>query len=284
MPTRTHQLAAAAAQRPTAAVDPEHSDRLAETGAHVARIVHELNAPLGLLRGSLDNLADYMVALLDAAAPPPRAPRRLGFSPSTASADYAADNAASLLTICRQSIERLAGLVAELREWNDRPSRALAIAPVDLQQAVIEAVSLVGGARERPVAIERELVPGLPPVLANRAALIGVLTNVLGNAVDAVAAVTRPSVRLDARLAGSAIVEVRVRDNGPGIAADERERVFLPFFTTKGNGAGLGLGLAIARDLLQRSGGSIALGDAAAGAEFVIRLPAATPADGETRL
>jgi signal transduction histidine kinase len=65
--------------------------------------------------------------------------------------------------------------------------------------------------------------------------------------------------------------EVRVCDNGPGIAPKQRKRIFEPFFTTKSNGTGLGM--AIVRRIVEAHGGEIFVGDASRGAEIVIRLP-----------
>jgi two-component system, NtrC family, sensor kinase len=70
-------------------------------------------------------------------------------------------------------------------------------------------------------------------------------------------------------------VEIRVRDNGTGIPADIRDKLFQPFFTTKPTGEGTGLGLSITYDIVtQQHGGSIAV-DSKFGdySEFTIRLP-----------
>jgi two-component system sensor histidine kinase HydH len=68
---------------------------------------------------------------------------------------------------------------------------------------------------------------------------------------------------------------VRVRDNGPGIAADDLPRVFMPFFTTKTKGTGLGL--AISDRIIRNAGGRIEVAaQPDAGTTFTIRLPMAT--------
>ena len=70
-------------------------------------------------------------------------------------------------------------------------------------------------------------------------------------------------------------VEIRVRDNGTGIQADIRDKLFQPFFTTKPTGEGTGLGLSITYDIVTKvHGGSIAV-DSKVGdySEFTIRLP-----------
>jgi signal transduction histidine kinase len=91
---------------------------------------------------------------------------------------------------------------------------------------------------------------------------------------DAAASGFRPVVRVSTRDLGSA-VEIRVRDNGMGIPAEVRARLFQPFFTTKPTGEGTGLGLSISHDIVtQLHGGTIDV-DSEVGShtEFTVRLP-----------
>ena len=83
-----------------------------------------------------------------------------------------------------------------------------------------------------------------------------------------------PTLKVTTRDAGEA-VEIRVRDNGTGIPADIRDKLFQPFFTTKPTGEGTGLGLSITYDIVtQQHGGSITV-DSKVGeySEFTIQLP-----------
>jgi two-component system NtrC family sensor kinase len=74
-------------------------------------------------------------------------------------------------------------------------------------------------------------------------------------------------------LEGDQIV-VAVQDNGPGVPADIRERIWEPFFTTKPQGEGTGLGLAICREIISSLGGTLVLDPpGGGGASFSIRLP-----------
>lgn len=70
---------------------------------------------------------------------------------------------------------------------------------------------------------------------------------------------------------GDGKLNVVVRDNGPGLNADQRMNVFKPFFTTKSKGTGLGM--AIAKRIVESHGGDICVGDSTDGAEFLISLP-----------
>jgi signal transduction histidine kinase len=105
------------------------------------------------------------------------------------------------------------------------------------------------------------------------------LANLVRNAIEASPTTGEVAVRATAV---DGWVEVAVADRGPGIAADERDAVFAPFFTTKEQGTGLGL--AIAREFVRAHGGDLRLADTPGpGATFVVRLPcggAASPSRG----
>ena len=107
------------------------------------------------------------------------------------------------------------------------------------------------------------------------------LINVLNNAFDAVIRKKEtagesfePTVRVETSKVDSG-VEIRVRDNGPGIPADIKERIFEPFFTTKPTGSGTGLGLSLAYDIVTQGHGGTMTVDSTEGkgATFVIWLP-----------
>jgi two-component system, LuxR family, sensor kinase FixL len=102
------------------------------------------------------------------------------------------------------------------------------------------------------------------------------LGQVFRNIFDNALAVTPHPAEIEVRAAAAEIdgqpaLRVAVRDNGPGIEPELRQKVFEPFFTTKAKGTGLGM--AIARRIVEAHGGRIEAGDPGAGAEFVITLP-----------
>ena len=104
------------------------------------------------------------------------------------------------------------------------------------------------------------------PLMSVAQALRGLLDNALDATPD-------KSVHLRATVHDETL-EVQVEDQGKGMAADVRERAFDPFFTTKEPGRGMGLGLFLARNVLQRLGGSIELLTATGeGTTVTVRLP-----------
>jgi signal transduction histidine kinase len=96
-----------------------------------------------------------------------------------------------------------------------------------------------------------------------------VFRNLFENSIAACGDQTHISVRCENT---RGLIQVKVRDNGPGLNEEQQENAFNPFFTTKVKGTGLGL--AIAKRIIEAHGGHIRLGDCTAGAEFVISLPA----------
>lgn len=111
----------------------------------------------------------------------------------------------------------------------------------------------------------------LPRVEGHLAALNRVFRNLLGNAVEALG--DRPDARIDVTISsGNGTLEVAIADNGPGIPAEDRERIWDPDFTTKKKGTGLGL--ALVRQTVRAHDGEIDVRSSDEGACFVVRLPA----------
>jgi len=139
-------------------------------------------------------------------------------------------------------------------------------------------------ARQRDVALESSLPADLLAVALGEDALRQVLLNLLMNAIDATPRGAAVSVEACARagsiaregfIAREDFIELVVSDAGPGIAPELRERVFEPFFTTRGAHHG-GIGLAITRSLVEQAKGRIAVrAGASGGAAIAVTLPAA---------
>jgi two-component system, NtrC family, nitrogen regulation sensor histidine kinase NtrY len=144
--------------------------------------------------------------------------------------------------------------------------------PCDVNQIVEEAIALFGG-RLEGITVQRSLESGLPPVLADPEAIRRALANLIDNAAEAMNGSLLRVLGLRTALSedGTA-AEVTVSDTGPGLSDEIRERLFLPFYSTKRRGSGLGL--SIAAKIAQEHGGSIsAEANIPKGARFLLRLP-----------
>jgi two-component system, NtrC family, sensor kinase len=158
---------------------------------------------------------------------------------------------------------------------------------VDLNALIDEALNLAyHGARAQDqsfnITLERDFGEGIAAIEVNPQDMTRVFLNIFSNGFYAARGRSRqgrhagfvPMLKVSSRDGGEA-VEIRVWDNGPGIPANIRDRLFQPFFTTKPTGEGTGLGLSITYDIVtQQHGGSITV-DSKVGeySEFTIRLP-----------
>jgi len=153
--------------------------------------------------------------------------------------------------------------------------------------AVEDSLKMLRASIPATVEIRREIHEGLPAVLADPAQIQQIVMNLCTNAAQAMEADGGLlEVRLDSmdlaaardtltgRLSEGRYVRLRVRDTGPGIAPENRERVFDPFFTTRGVGGGTGLGLAVVHGIVQDRGGGIVMeSEPGRGATFTVYLP-----------
>ena len=179
--------------------------------------------------------------------------------------------------IIRKCSEVILGCVATLRTLVDQFS-ALAQFPApqprpcDMNQVVEEALALFAG-RLDGITVTRALEPDLPMVLADPETIRRALANLIDNAAEAMQGSLLRLLDIRSALSedGTA-VEVTVSDTGHGLTDEIRERLFLPFYSTKQRGTGLGL--SIAAKIVQEHGGSIrAESNSPKGARFLLRLP-----------
>ena len=159
----------------------------------------------------------------------------------------------ALTGLIADEVDRIATLIDQMQSLTRRSVPVLS--PCNLHEAVRRARSVIEASGNAPVIIE-EFDPSLPSVLGNGDALVQVMINLLSNAVEAAAVSDKPRISVRTRFAsglqlhrasdGTQVrlpIELRVSDNGPGIAADMRDHVFEPFVSSKKSGQGLGLAL-----------------------------------------
>ena len=168
-------------------------------------------------------------------------------------------------------------IVERLRQFS-RFGREQGAELAELHTIVDDAVSLCrprAAQIKTAVHFEVSASPETPIVRVEVAEVLAAVTNLIVNAIDAIADTGGTVIiKTTSAMNGGA---VEVIDHGPGVPAELRERIFEPFFTTKGKD-GTGLGLAMVRDLAQRHGGRLTLVDVpGGGAHFTLWFPEAVP-------
>ena len=177
--------------------------------------------------------------------------------------DMAAADRRRFLTNADADADRLAVLVTRLLEL----ARADMAAPADDAVDPVPVIARTADAyRGEAFAIDIVWDAPPPPVAVPAGTIENALATLFDNARQAGAQAMRVEGRTTHRL------ELRVTDDGPGIAPGDRLRLFEPFFTTRRAEGGTGLGLAIARSLLEAGGGTIDVADGDA-TTFVVTLP-----------
>jgi signal transduction histidine kinase len=145
---------------------------------------------------------------------------------------------------------------------------------IELSQSLRDTVALLlPKARKKSVGVKVDIQNDLPRVQAIGSDLGQIWMNLIDNAVDAAPEAGRVEISAVRELNS---VVVRIVDNGPGIPADIRERIFDQFFTTKPVGQGTGLGLDLARRLARRNDSDIEVDSQPGRTEFRVALPVAT--------
>jgi two-component system sensor kinase FixL len=259
----TEQCEAEARLRATQA-DLLRATRLSSMGAMASGLAHELNQPLSAATNYL-NAAERMLS--NACTP--------------GECKAGAVRTGATLADARTQVKRAAEIVRRLSAFVGRGEAELTFEDVgDLLREVEQLAEAGGILAGVPLSVSRG-PPGLQ-VLADRIQIQQVLLNLVRNAAEALAGADGPgapriTLAVAPRAGGGA--EIVVADNGPGLTADVRQRLFEPFVSTKPDG--MGIGLAICRTIIEGHGGSIAADPGIGGATFRIFLPSPRPTGGK---
>jgi two-component system, NtrC family, nitrogen regulation sensor histidine kinase NtrY len=229
------------------------------------RVAHEIKNPLTPIALSAEQIHRHIGRLgstLDAAQIE---------SPSIATIRKSSE-------VITASVETMRALVDQFSALAEFPTAQPR--PAELNTIVENSLAIFAG-RLHSIRLVRDLAPGLPLVLADPEALKRALGNLIDNAAEAMQQSLLRELRIATALLPSGMVELTISDTGPGLTDDMRERLFLPYFSTKQRGTGLGL--AIAAKIVQEHQGTIrAERNLPAGARFIIELRPASNPDGDT--
>ncbi|HTU41570.1 MAG TPA: ATP-binding protein [Candidatus Aquilonibacter sp.] len=145
-------------------------------------------------------------------------------------------------------------------------------APADINEVIEDALSMFNGRLDH-IRIHKSLAPGLPKVMADSEAMKRAVANLVDNAAEAMQDALVREIQISTSLVGSRdAVEITIADTGHGVTRELKEKLFLPYFSTKKRGTGLGL--AIVSRVVEEHHGSIRLEEnQPVGTRFILELP-----------
>jgi polar amino acid transport system substrate-binding protein len=247
------------------------TEKLASIGQLASGIAHEINNPMQFVHGNIQILQE---AIADAL---PILDERAKVHPELTIArlkyPFFREQVAVLLKDMLEGTVRIRAIVNDLRTFARRDEGRLDEA-VDLNE-LVEASRRLLHNRLKKHEVVLSLDPRLPQVTGNKNQLEQVLVNTLVNAADALADTAHGVIRIETkREENGREVRLSVSDNGVGITAETKRRMFDPFFSTKQRSGGTGLGLSITYGIVQRHGGRIEVdSEPGKGATFHFVLP-----------
>jgi signal transduction histidine kinase len=215
--------------------------KLAAIGELAASIVHEIKNPIQVLVLQMDMMARGI----------------------------AIPNGIELV---HNQVDRLKTITARLMNFSRNVSDDVAMQPIDINKAIEDVIAMVQHEyRNDKIDIETALSGDLPPVIGNANYLQQVFLNLAINSRDAM---PRGGKIFISSMLENFNITVRFSDTGGGIPAEYFDKIFQPFFTTKGEGKGTGLGLGISRNIISQHQGTMRFeSEPNRGTTFIIHLP-----------
>ena len=231
------------------------SDKLAALGKMAAGVAHEINNPLAVIIQKTGWMEDLL------AEEEFRDSKNIDeFRNSIAKIEEHVERA-------RKVVHNMLGYARRMEPRSE---------DVDVNETIKQTITLLANyARINNIEVNTKLAPELPIIASDQAQLQQVFFNLISNAIDAIE--KEGTIEVTSTRIGSDI-DVRVKDNGPGIPQDQQRKVFDPFFTTKTSGKGTGLGLWVSYNIMEKMGGTITLqSEVGKGSTFTVKIPIILP-------
>lgn len=252
-----------------------HSSKMVSLGQLVAGVAHELNNPIGFIYSNMTHLRDYgqkLIHLVDRARAESQVVQSLA---DEYDLEYIKQDMPKLITSCEDGARRTRDIVLGLRNFS-RLEEAK-VKEIDLNEAIDNTLNLLSGEIKNRIQVHKNYSKGLPFVSCYASQINQVLMNLLSNATQAIQGSGNIWITTEITkepISAGPAVTVSIQDSGQGIPPEVIEKIFDPFFSTKGVGQGTGLGLSISYGIIQSHGGLIEVkSQVGIGTEFRVTIP-----------
>ncbi|MEH2369693.1 hybrid sensor histidine kinase/response regulator [Nostoc sp.] len=269
-----------------------HSEKMSSLGQLVAGVAHEINNPINFIYGNLTHAYEYTQGLLDLlnlyAKYTPSPLSEIQQLTEAIDLEFLSEDLPKLLSSMKVGADRIREIIQSLRIFSHVDEAQMK--PVDIHAGLDSTLLILHNrfkASSNQLGIQLVKDYGdLPLVECYAGQLNQVFMNLLTNAIDALEEYDkerspqeiyfcRSTIWICTEVTNNEFVTIRIRDTGPGITEEIRDRLFDPFFTTKPVGRGTGLGLSISQEIIvSKHGGEIkCLSAPGQGTEFMIKIP-----------
>lgn len=257
------------------------SEKMAAIGLLSAGIAHEINNPVAFIASNLASLGKYATRMTDFVAwqadlirscCSPEMLKEFEARRSSAKIDRVAADLSLMVAESLEGVERIKKIVASLKSFSRKDDDVSVEA--DLNELVESTLTIVWNEIKYVATLNKEL-GDIPAIRCYPSQLNQVIMNLLVNAAHAIE--KGPGTITVRTWADEDSVYLEVGDSGCGISAENMDRIFTPFFTTKEAGKGTGLGLSICLDIVARHNGDIKVeSEVGKGTVFTVSLPRLT--------
>lgn len=255
------------------------TEKMVMVGGLAAGMAHEINNPLGAI---LQNIQNIQRRTSTGLAANDRVAAEIGLDFDRMQSYLQQRGVFELLEMISAAGERAANIVAKLMSFSHKSSALLE--PVSIEQLVNHSIDLAACDYDlkkrydfRSIQITRDFDRNIPEIVVNKAEIEQAMINLIKNAIQSLSPAAEhhtPRITVRTALNGS-YATIVIEDNGSGMPPEVSRRIFEPFYTTKGVGAGTGLGLAVTYALVVKNHhGSIDVDSTPGqGSRFTINLP-----------
>jgi two-component system NtrC family sensor kinase len=249
-----------------------HSAKMISLGQLVAGVAHELNNPIGFIYSNMTHLRDYSEKLIRFAETAEKEPEKIKSLKKELEVDYIKQDLPKLIFSCEDGARRTRDIVIGLRNFSRLEEAKLK--EIDIHQAVDDTLNLLTGEIKNRIQIIKKYKK-LPLVTCYASHINQVFMNLLSNAAQAIEGNGNIWISTNTSTKnGEDFVEISFQDSGKGMSSEVMDKIFDPFFSTKGVGQGTGLGLSISYGIVQKHGGEIQVkSQPGIGTEFIVHMP-----------